>query len=88
MKTEMQQIIFPTVAIMIIVFTVFYFIYKTVNCKHKFKSSSKKIYNEKNIELVKGTEHYFNPIIKKVSYRKTVEILVCEKCGKTEKVEY
>lgn len=57
-------------------------------CKHEWKSHVKETYNWSTTELVKGTEHYFHPKLDVIENSETVEVLICQKCGKIHKITY
>lgn len=57
-------------------------------CKHSYNSIAKEEYNWDEPQIVKGTEHWFTPKFEKHNISETVEILLCNKCGKTKKIRY
>lgn len=57
-------------------------------CKHDWKIHSSKKYNWSKTTIVKGTEIWFRPKLEENQYSKTIEILICKKCGKINKIIY
>lgn len=57
-------------------------------CKHQWKTHAKETYSWEEMEVVKETEHWIRPKLNKVEYSETVEVLICEKCGKVHKINY
>lgn len=57
-------------------------------CKHQWKTHVKETYSWEEMEVVEGTEHWIRPKFNTVEYSETVEILICEKCGKVHKINY
>lgn len=57
-------------------------------CKHDWKTHIKKTYTWKEMKIVCGTEYWFNPKVQEIRYEKNIEILICKKCGKLEKIIY
>lgn len=57
-------------------------------CKHQWKVHSKKEYEWDETRVVKGTEHWYHPQTETRHYSETLEVLICEKCGKVKKLIY
>jgi Fe2+ or Zn2+ uptake regulation protein len=57
-------------------------------CKHQWKTHAKEIYSWEQTEIVEGTEHWIKPKFNTIEYGETVEVLICEKCGKVHKINY
>jgi len=57
-------------------------------CKHKWETHSKEQFNGVVTKIVPGTEHFFKPRFETVETTEFVEILICEKCGKINKIQY
>lgn len=57
-------------------------------CLHKWGLHSKKVYDHTDKEVVNGTENWYKPIIVDAEYSKTIEVLICKKCGKIETIQY
>lgn len=57
-------------------------------CKHKWKSHSKKVYKWDETQVVQGTEHWRYPKTEIQEIEETVEVLICENCGKVKKIKY
>lgn len=63
-------------------------IFKKLFCDHKWKSYKKSFHEWETEEIVPGTKRWYKPRIQIQRYTETTEILICEKCGKIEKVKY
>lgn len=57
-------------------------------CLHKWNTHARKVYEHTDKEVVSGTESWYKPIVTDAEYSKTIEVLICEKCGKIETIEY
>ncbi len=57
-------------------------------CNHKWDVHAKEVRKWKEDEMAEGTEHWLVPKWREQSFSETVEILVCNKCGKIHKIEY
>lgn len=63
-------------------------ILKQMFCGHKWKGYAKREYRWEKKEVVEGTEGWAVPDFKVQLYSETVEVIVCEKCGKIKKIRY
>ncbi len=63
-------------------------LFKKWFCLHSWKTHAKEKYEWKEIEATKGTSHWYDPKWQEQEYSEVVEILICEKCGKINKVSY
>lgn len=57
-------------------------------CKHKWKSHEKKVYEYDKFEVVPGSMLTWEKHVERVTYSNTVEIMICEKCGKIKELNY
>lgn len=63
-------------------------VFKKIFCFHNWFIHDKNVYKWKETEVVKDTKHWYKPMLETYDYEETVEILICKKCGKIEKIEY
>ncbi len=57
-------------------------------CRHKWNSITKETDTTIVDEIVEGTEHWIKPKFQKLTYIDFTEVLICEKCGKIEIINY
>jgi len=57
-------------------------------CLHQWKRHDKKIYGWTETKIDDKTQFWINPVLTTSKFEKTIEILICEKCGKIHKIEY
>lgn len=57
-------------------------------CSHKWRTHTKKKYEWDEESIVSGTELWHQPKFKIQSYGNTVEVLICEHCGRVKKITY
>lgn len=57
-------------------------------CRHKWESHSKEQFEGNETRIVPGTEYWYKPKFETLNTAEFVEILICEKCGKINKIEY
>lgn len=57
-------------------------------CSHRWKQHTKKEYEWEERSLARGTEYWIRPIIENNTVNETIEVLICEKCGKIKTVKY
>lgn len=57
-------------------------------CKHKWKTHAKEKYEWSEVEIVKHTEWWMEPMQQTIPYSEVKEVLICESCGKVHLIEY
>lgn len=57
-------------------------------CLHQWKTHTKEVYEWTESEIDVNSTYMLNPLINTFEYKETVEVLICEKCGKIKKVVY
>lgn len=62
--------------------------FKKLFCKHKWKTHAKDVHEWNDLNIVNGTDAWFNPALVGQKKRRTTEILICEECGAIKKIIY
>lgn len=57
-------------------------------CIHEWNTHTKDVYTWSETKVVKGTEFWFRPMVDTNDYSKTVETLICKKCGKLHTIHH
>lgn len=63
-------------------------LFQKIICSHNWKTHSKDVYTWETANVVPKTEFWFRPLVNTRSHSRTVETLICTKCGKIEKIKH
>lgn len=61
---------------------------KKLFCRHEWKIHAKKQYQVREMRIVQGTAHWWQPMVEELTVAQYVEVLNCEKCGKIRVLKY